>query len=562
MASINSKNSCIENFILIWLDKNIIETSDEYQNSIQLFQSFVNTIKLFSNPDEFRQFIRKIIDEKLFIIISGSFGENLFPELEILPQIFSIYIYCNQKKHHEKWAKNFEKVKGVYTDLQSISNAFRRDIRQANNDLILINILSPTINSNAFICSLLLKEILLNIKSNDQMKKDFIEYSRFYYNKNSIELNLIDQYEKQDSNQISSIQWYTRECFIYSMINRALRLYDIEILNKIAFFIQDLHKQIKDLHIKSHDYKQLTVYYGQGISYDQFEKLNMNINGLISFNSFLLTTIDKEVSLNYAKQSQNNRDLVSIFFQIEIDQSKSSFPFVSLDELDSYHDIDRYILFSLNSIFRIINIEYFEDKFWKINLILIDENEINDSIQKQIRKSKGYFSLGQIMFEMNNLNKSKNIFEILLQNTNDINQKERVSIHRMLGRINQKMENFESALSHYNESMKIQLSHLSSDNPLLSPTFASIGAIFEKLGNLNQALDHYKRAVDTSHQASKIDPYIIAYYYISIGRILYKQNKNLEARKNFELALKFEEKSHVPNDNYLAEIHHYLMIVS
>jgi hypothetical protein len=96
MASINSKNSCIENFILIWLDKNIIETSDEYQNSIQLFQSFVNTIKLFSNPDEFRQFIRKIIDEKLFIIISGSFGENLFPELEILPQIFSIYIFCNQ----------------------------------------------------------------------------------------------------------------------------------------------------------------------------------------------------------------------------------------------------------------------------------------------------------------------------------------------------------------------------------------------------------------------------------------------------------------------------------
>jgi len=288
----------------------------------------------------------------------------------------------------------------------------------------------------------------------------------------------------------------------------------------------------------------------------------MSINGLISFNSFLLTTIDKELSLNYAKQSGNNRDLVSILFEIEINRTKSSFPFVSLDELDSYHDIDRYILFSLNSIFRIINIECLEDKFWKINLILINENEINDSIQKKIRKSKGFFSLGQIMFEMNNLNKAKNIFEILLQNTNDINQKERVSIHRMLGRINQKMENFESALSHYNECMKIQLSYLSSDNPLLSPTYAGIGAIFEKLGNLNQALDYYKRATDNNHHASKIDPYTIVYYYISIGRILYKQNKNLEARKNFELALKFEEKSHVRNDNFLAEIHHYLPIVS
>jgi len=166
------------------------------------------------------------------------------------------------------------------------------------------------------------------------------------------------------------------------------------------------------------------------------------------------------------------------------------------------------------------------------------------------------------MFKMNDLNKAKTIFETLLENTIDINQKELVSIHRMLGRIYQKMEDFAGALSHYKECMKTQLSYLSSNDPILSPTFASIGAILEKLGNYNQALEYLKHAVDNSHHVTKIDPSIIAFYCISIGRMLHKQGKNVEARKNFELALKFEEKPHVHNDNFLAEIHHYLAILS
>jgi len=61
-------------------------------------------------------------------------------------------------------------------------------------------------------------------------------------------------------------------------------------------------------------------YYAQSISNDQFEPLKMNINGLISFNSFLLTTIDKEISFHFAKQSANDCNLISILFQTEINR--------------------------------------------------------------------------------------------------------------------------------------------------------------------------------------------------------------------------------------------------
>jgi tetratricopeptide (TPR) repeat protein len=548
MASIISKRSHVENLILIYLN----ETSNEFEKSIDLFQSFVNTIQFFSNPDEFRQFIESIIDEKLFIILSDSFSEQLVPQIESKSQIFSIYIYSHRRERSKKWTNDSSKVKGVYTDLPTISNAFRRDIRQATNDLISIHILP---SNPSFICSLLLKKLLLNTQSNDQMKKEFIEYSRFNYDKNPIQLNLIDQYEKTDYHQISAIEWYTRECFISSMINRALRLYDIEILNKIAFFIRDLNKQIQDLHTKSTDTKNFSVFYGQGISNDQLEKFKMNIYGLISFDSFLLTTMDKELSRYFAKQSGNDRKLISILYRIEIDRSKSSTPFVLLDQ----YDTDQYVLFSLDSFFRIHHLERLEENFWQMNLILIDNNEqqLKDLI-KPNRISKGFFSLGQLMFQMNDLNKANNIFQVLLQNTNTINSKELVSIHRMLGRIYQKTEDFPSALFHYQECMKTESTYLSPNDPSLSLTLASIGVILEKLGDLNQALEYYKRAADNQ----KIDPSILAFYYISIGRIHYKQGENIEARKNFELALKFEQKSSVQNSNFLAEIHHYLTIIS
>jgi tetratricopeptide (TPR) repeat protein len=258
---------------------------------------------------------------------------------------------------------------------------------------------------------------------------------------------------------------------------------------------------------------------------------------------------------------------MSVLFQIEIDRSTTSFAFVSLNELDYYHDTDQHILFSLNSIFRIIHIERLEEKLWQMNLILIDDNDkqlkdLTNSIQKKSGKSKGFLSLGEMLFKMNDLHKAKNILQILLQNTNDLHQKDLFSIHRTLGRIYQKTNDFATAFFHYNECLKTQLSYLSPNDPSLSPTFASIGAISEKLGHLDQALEYFKRAADNNHHGSKIDPSFFAFYYNSLGRILLKQGENLEARKNFELALNFAQKSHVPNENFLAEIHRYLTIVS
>ena len=72
----------IENFILIWLDKNVNEIPNEFQHAIQIFQVFLNTTKLFSNQEQFNHFIEQIKDEKLFIIVSNRYGSKIISDIE------------------------------------------------------------------------------------------------------------------------------------------------------------------------------------------------------------------------------------------------------------------------------------------------------------------------------------------------------------------------------------------------------------------------------------------------------------------------------------------------
>ena len=83
------------------------------------------------------------------------------------------------------------------------------------------------------------------------------------------------------------------ECFLYHLLNWALRDQESDVIIKMGFFICDLHRHIEQLHKEqSKDFqKEFTVYRGQGISREMFEKLKKTKGGLLSFNNFLSTSI-------------------------------------------------------------------------------------------------------------------------------------------------------------------------------------------------------------------------------------------------------------------------------
>ena len=153
------------------------------------------------------------------------------------------------------------------------------------------------------------------------------------------------------------IWWYTLESFLYPMLNRALRLMDTDVIIKFGFFIGDLHRQIEQLHNEqfggSKSKKSFPVYRGQGMDKAQFEKMAANKGCLLSFNCFLSTSKDPDVSLDFAKRAATNPDLIGVFFVMKIDPAQSTTPFASIIDVGYFGDKEDEVLFSMHTVFRI-----------------------------------------------------------------------------------------------------------------------------------------------------------------------------------------------------------------
>lgn len=160
-------------------------------------------------------------------------------------------------------------------------------------------------------------------------------YFRERYTGKTGELNIIKDFEADYRSELA-IWWYTRECFIHGMLNQALRMLDVETIIIMCFFIHDLHRQIEQLHkqqMNNYHGKPFVVCRGQGLEKNHFDKLFKSKNGLISFNNFLSTSEDREMSMSFAKRSTKITGMVGVLFTITIDPSVSSTPFASIEKI-------------------------------------------------------------------------------------------------------------------------------------------------------------------------------------------------------------------------------------
>ncbi|CAF4961017.1 unnamed protein product, partial [Rotaria sp. Silwood1] len=169
-------NEIIQNFLLIWLDENIDESSDDYLNSIKQLRRTINTIKTFHNANECIDYMSQVQNEKSFLIISGALCENVVPHIHDTTQLHSVYIFCRKQEKYEEWAKNWSKVKGVFTEITSVCDVVRQSARQCDQDDIgITGVSSLNQIEPSFMYTQLLKEIILEIDFDEQKEiKDLV----------------------------------------------------------------------------------------------------------------------------------------------------------------------------------------------------------------------------------------------------------------------------------------------------------------------------------------------------------------------------------------------------
>ncbi|CAF3698829.1 unnamed protein product [Rotaria sordida] len=394
----------LENFLLVWLDANLNESDEDFKRSLQHLQHIVATITIFTDADQCVDFVSAIQDEKVFMIVSDVLGQHIVPEIQALPQLLSIYVFCDNQSIHQQWAKTIPKVKGVYTQIEPICEALKIDRRTCDRNMtsISFNRIDPL-----FMYTQLLKEALLEIEDDDAKSiKELVEYCRLHSDASEKTLKMIENEYRNHT----SIWWYTGPYFIYSMLNRGLRQMDVDIILKMGFFIRHLHQHITDLHREQQNSKaampsKFQVFRGQGLSMEAFEKMKKTKGGLMSFNNFLSTSRNHEISLqSYARLAAFDADSVGILFIMNIDTAictASSTPFINVKDIGFFDDKEEEILFSTHTIFRIDRIEHIEDKhtdrLWQVDLTLAGNQDDDFSkLTAHLRKELDFVGTGRI----------------------------------------------------------------------------------------------------------------------------------------------------------------------
>ncbi|CAF5125105.1 unnamed protein product, partial [Rotaria magnacalcarata] len=243
----------MKKFIIIWLDPNMNELNNDYQNSISQLRQIVGSTKVFTDVEQCIDFIIEIEDAKFFLILPEAITKTVMPLIHEAPQLDSIYVFCLNNIKDEQWISEWKKIKGVFSDILSICDQLQRNIKHYEQNGIPTYIISTSSIADlneldqSFMYSQLLTEILLEMNYEKAAKTEFIELCRKQYQDNKVQLHKIDDFERNYEHH-SALWWYINQSFIVSMLTRALRTQNIATIIKMGFYIKDLHRQIKQKH--------------------------------------------------------------------------------------------------------------------------------------------------------------------------------------------------------------------------------------------------------------------------------------------------------------------------
>jgi hypothetical protein len=262
-------------------------------------------------------------------------------------------------------------------------------------------------------------QILLQMPRNEtKAKQELIDaWSKAVGDGNSAQQTIIEDFNKNYQPD-QAIRWYTKESFLYRILNKALRDHDIDLLFAMRFFIVDLYKKLSREHEQqfSSSNSILRVYRGQAISNDELHFIRESIGGFISFNNFLSTSNSRQTANKFAKSNTRKIEGTQrILFEFRIDTHLEIItPFANLKKLSCYSREDE-VLISLGSIFRIEEIKYDEgEQLWIAKLTLCSQNDYElKALLTQMKKettTDSTVSLGWLLYRQAEYKKAKEYF--------------------------------------------------------------------------------------------------------------------------------------------------------
>jgi tetratricopeptide (TPR) repeat protein len=501
----HSRRRIAQNYSLVWIDDGIDETNKDCQNIIEQLRNVVNHINIFTNQDECVDFLTDLEDTKAFLIINDTIDQQLMSCIHNVPQLDKVYIFSLNKSLHNEWIKEWTKIKDVYTEIAPICGALQVAIKEFNQDSIAVsfvpaNEISPSQNLDelnpSFMYTQIFKEILLEIKHDEKSLRDFIALCR---SGNYGSLRNIELFEEEYYNK-SAIWWYTWPAFVYPMLNYSLRTLKTDIIIKMGFFICDLHHQIEQLYqeqFSSHDRTPFILYRGQGLLEADFEKLMEAKGGLMSFNNFLSTSQNQEVSFGFAQIASTDTNMIGILFVMSIDPSVSSTPFASIKEYSDLREEEEF-LFSMHTVFRINEIKPMDDthRLYQIELQLTaDDDEqlriLTKRIAEETKGDTGWKRLGNLLCRLDQLDTAEELYNALLEQAS--NDRDKMHYYSQLAHVKFEQGDSVGFFMCSSKTLEIEKKSFPANHPNLTTSDNNIVSMFSDADDYGERTVYYNK---------------------------------------------------------------------
>ncbi|CAF4052276.1 unnamed protein product [Rotaria sp. Silwood1] len=570
-------------------------------------RNIIHCIKSFQNSDACVTYIQSVKREKIFFIVSGTLGKQVLPEIHDLSQVAFVYIFCENRLAHKKWSRQYSKIHGIFIEEVSLLAKINDDVMAYMKNVTPMSIFDVRKQKSVkqlnkenvnFVWTQILLENLIRMPRTDIDKSDMLGECRNYYKYNPKEIEKINEFE-QDYDSEFAIWWYTRDCFAFRLLNKALRIEDIDMLYKLRFFITDVYNKLSELHNefiqKSREHSSnLIVYRGQSIATDEFRTIQTNVGNIMSINTFLSTTTDKDVAIMYAGNGSERPALESLIFEINVDMAiEESKPFANIQHMSYFHD-ENEVLFSLGASFRIMSVDKLTEN-QNVNYVKLElctqqtqqtqklREEIIETLGEDyslstfadVLNEMGYYNKAEVYYKMElerviltNDNEARSDLEIILgelaRNRGDLLASfdyfngvlARTSptdyillekIHQHLGHTWHNKGDYEQALAEYQKALDIAEQHLSTDTVTHADTQIYIGRVHRTLTHYQEAIDFYMKAIDILKLSVSEDSSEYIFVYYELGVLYLHVHDKGEALRHFIHALDIQLSHYPPN---------------
>jgi len=244
--SLKTENN-LDDVIIVIVDPQM-EISKDCQLLKDDLQSIIyGSVHHFTDLDSSLTFIQANQEIKIFLIISGSFGEMHGHHFFQLPQIVSIYVFCYDRLKHHKWAHIIEKIRDVFEDKTQLLTAVSRDVKNLACRWSFLDERSfQKASTNDGRWYQLFIRILIHQPQTKNSWGKMLNEFRLFFKQDSKRLQDIDNFEK-NYHAHKALDYYCQDSFVYRVVNYALRTHDINIIVKFQPYISDLYNQLQTM---------------------------------------------------------------------------------------------------------------------------------------------------------------------------------------------------------------------------------------------------------------------------------------------------------------------------